>query len=155
MDMFVCKSRILIEYLGKFLLLERQFADKLMFVLPGGKVEPFDEMQSEVIQKLNNDGKERNYSDVLLNAIRREVYEELKINLPHVVDYFCSSFFVNTEEEQVIDVVFYTKLQEHPEIVVDGSEVKSFIWMDRKEILSSDQVHDWLKRALKVFDRID
>jgi 8-oxo-dGTP pyrophosphatase MutT (NUDIX family) len=126
-----------------------------MFVLPGGKVEPFDEIQSEVIRNLNNDGKERNYSDVLLNTIRREVYEELKINLPHVVDYFCSSFFINTKEEQVIDVVFYTKLQEHPEIVVDGNEVKSFVWMDQKEILNSDRVHDWLKRALKVFDRID
>ncbi|MDR1590560.1 MAG: NUDIX hydrolase [Puniceicoccales bacterium] len=152
--MFVCKSRILIEYLGKFLLLERQFGDRTMFILPGGKVEPFDETQSEVVRQLNDDGKERNYDDVLLNTIRREVYEELKINLPHIIDYFCSSFFVNTQEEQVIDVVFYTKLQEHPEIVVDGSEAKSFLWMNQKEILVSDQVHDWLKKALNVFDRI-
>jgi 8-oxo-dGTP pyrophosphatase MutT (NUDIX family) len=125
-----------------------------MFILPGGKVEPFDETQSEVVRQLNDDGKERNYDDVLLNTIRREVYEELKINLPHIIDYFCSSFFVNTQEEQVIDVVFYTKLQEHPEIVVDGSEAKSFLWMNQKEILVSDQVHDWLKKALNVFDRI-
>jgi 8-oxo-dGTP pyrophosphatase MutT (NUDIX family) len=153
--MFVCKSRILIEYLGKFLLLERQFGDQMMFILPGGKVEPFDETQSEVVRQLNGDGKERNYDDVLLNTIRREVYEELKINLPHVIDYFCSSFFMNTQEEQVIDVVFYTKLQEHPEIIVDGSEVKSFVWMNQKEILASACVHDWLKKALSVFDKID
>jgi 8-oxo-dGTP pyrophosphatase MutT (NUDIX family) len=141
--------------LGKFLLLERQFGDRTMFILPGGKVEPFDETQSEVVRQLNDDGKERNYDDVLLNTIRREVYEELKINLPPIIDYFCSSFFVNTQEEQVIDVVFYTKLQKHPEIIVDGSEVKSFVWMNQKEILASEQVHDWLKKALRVFDRID
>ncbi|MDR1366423.1 MAG: NUDIX hydrolase [Puniceicoccales bacterium] len=153
--MFICKSRILIEYLGKFLLLERQFGDRSMFILPGGKVEPFDETQSEVVRLLNNDGAERNYDDVLLNTIRREVYEELKINLPHVIDYFCSSFFINTQEEQVIDVVFYTELQERPEIIVDGTEVESFVWMDQKEILNSGQVHDWLKKALKIFDRVD
>jgi 8-oxo-dGTP pyrophosphatase MutT (NUDIX family) len=126
-----------------------------MFILPGGKVEPFDETQSEVVRLLNNDGVERNYDDVLLNAIRREVYEELKINLPHVIDYFCSSFFINTQEKQVIDIVFYTRLQERPEIIVDGTEVKSFVWMDQREILNSNQVHDWLKKALKIFDRID
>ncbi|MDR0418351.1 MAG: NUDIX hydrolase [Puniceicoccales bacterium] len=153
--MFICKSRILIEYLGKFLLLEKQFDDRSMFILPGGKVEPFDETQSEVVRLLNNDGVERNYDDVLLNAIRREVYEELKINLPHVIDYFCSSFFINTQEKQVIDIVFYTRLQERPEIIVDGTEVKSFVWMDQREILNSNQVHDWLKKALKIFDRID
>jgi 8-oxo-dGTP pyrophosphatase MutT (NUDIX family) len=153
--MFVCKSRILIEYLGKFLLLERQIQDKRMFVLPGGKVEPFDEIQSEIIQNLNNDGKERNYNDVLLNTIRREVYEELKINLPHIIDYFCSSFFVNTKEEQVIDVVFYAKLRKRPNIIVDGEEVKSYIWMNIKEILASEQVHDWLKKALSISDKID
>jgi 8-oxo-dGTP pyrophosphatase MutT (NUDIX family) len=151
-DMFVCKSRILIEYLGKFLLLERQFGNKTMFILPGGKVEPFDETQSEVIRKLDDDGKERNYDDVLLNTIRREVYEELKINLPPLIDYFCSSFFINTQEEQVIDIVFYAKLTNRPEIVVDGTEVKSFTWMDQKEILNSEQVHSWLKKALRVFD---
>ena len=153
--MFVCKSRILVEYLGKFLLLERQLGDKRMFVLPGGKVEAFDETQSEIIQNLNTDGKERNYNDVLLNTIRREVYEELKINLPHIIDYFCSSFFINTKEEQVIDVVFYTKLHDRPNIVIDGESVKSFTWMDQKEILSSNLVHEWLKKALRVFDRID
>ncbi|MDR2812771.1 MAG: NUDIX hydrolase [Puniceicoccales bacterium] len=153
--MFICKSRILIEYLGKFLLLERQFGDHTMFILPGGKVEPFDETQSGIVRQLNDDGKERNYDDVLLNTIRREVYEELKINLPHIIDYFGSTFFINTQKERVIDVVFYTKLQEHPEVVVDGNEVKSFVWMDQKEIFASKQVHDWLKRALKVFDRID
>jgi 8-oxo-dGTP pyrophosphatase MutT (NUDIX family) len=145
----------LIEYLGKFLLLERQFEDGMMFILPGGKVESFDETQSEIVRNLNDDGKERNYNDVLLNTIRREVYEELKINLPNVVDYFCSSFFMSTQEEQVIDVVFYTKLRKRPNIVVDGEEVKSFLWMNQKEILNSEQVHDWLKKALKIFDKID
>lgn len=153
--MFVCKSRVLIEYLGKFLLQERQLKEGTMFVLPGGKVESFDETQSEIVKNLNNDGKERNYDDVLLNTLRREVYEELQINLPDVIDYFCSSFFINKNEEPVIDVVFYTKLKERPEIVVDGKEVQAYTWMDLKEILASEQVHDWLKKALKVFDKID
>jgi 8-oxo-dGTP pyrophosphatase MutT (NUDIX family) len=118
-------------------------------------VEPFDETQSEVIRRLNGDGEERHYDDVLLNTIRREVYEELKINLPPIIDYFCSSFFINTQEEQVIDVVFYAKLTARPDITIDGTEVKSFMWMDQKEILHSERVHDWLKKALKVFDRID
>jgi 8-oxo-dGTP pyrophosphatase MutT (NUDIX family) len=152
--MFVCKSRILIEYLGKFLLLERQFGDKTMLILPGGKVEPFDETQSEVIRKLSGGGEECNDDDVLLNALRREVYEELKINLPPIIDYFGSSFFVNTQEEQVIDVVFYAKLTERPEIIIDGTEVKSFAWMDQKEILDSKKIHDWLKKNLKIFDKI-
>lgn len=125
-----------------------------MFILPGGKVEPFDETQSEIVRNANDDGKERNYNDVLLNTIRREVYEELQIKLPHIVDYFCSSFFVNTNEEQVVDVVFYVKLTERPQIVIDGKEVQSFVWMNYKEILNSDQVHDWLKKALRVFDKI-
>jgi 8-oxo-dGTP pyrophosphatase MutT (NUDIX family) len=140
--------------LGKFLLLERQFGDKTMLILPGRKVAPFDETQSEVIRKLNGTGEECHDGDVLLNAIRREVYEELKINLPSIIDYFGSSFFVNTQEEQVIDVVFYAKLTERPEIIIDGTEVKSFTWMNQKEILDSDQVHDWLKKTLKIFDKI-
>ncbi|MDR2200702.1 MAG: NUDIX hydrolase [Puniceicoccales bacterium] len=152
---FICKARVLIEYSGKFLLLEHQFGDKIMLILPGGKVEAFDETQSEIIHNLNGDGKDRNDSDILLNALRREVYEELKINLPQVIDYCCSHFFTNTQGEPVIDVVFYVKLEERPNIVVDGEEVKSFVWMDQKEILSHDHVHDWLKKILNIFDKID
>jgi isopentenyldiphosphate isomerase len=62
---------------------------------------------------------------------------------------------MNTKEEQVIDVVFYAKLFERPDITVDGEEVKSYVWMNQKEIFTSEQVHEWLKKALKVFDRIN
>ena len=154
MGMFICKSRILIEYLGKFLLVERHFKnDQVMFVLPGGKVEPFDETESEIIKQLN--GKEHNDQDVLLNTLRRELYEELQLNITGYIDYFSSSFYINLNDEPCVDAVFYTKLTERPEIVVDGKEVTSFVWMDQKEILASDRVHDWLKKALRVFDRID
>lgn len=153
--MFVCKARALVEFLGKYLLIERQLQGKSMLVLPGGKVESFDETQSELIKELDNGYKERNYNDVLLNALRRELYEELKIVLPNTIDYCCSSFFVNAKEEPVIDVIFYAKLTDRPDIIVDGVEVKSFVWMDLKSIMEADNVHDWLKNALKIFDKID
>jgi hypothetical protein len=122
---------LLIEYLGKFLLLERQFGDKTMLILPGGKVESFDQTQSEVIRKLNGDG---------------EVYAELKIALPPVIDYFGSNLFVNTQEEQLIDVAFYAKFTERPEIIIDGTEVKSFTWMDQIQHIDGN---DRIKKALK------
>ncbi len=128
-----------------------------MFVLPGGKVERFDENESEIVRELNKDHHEYNDNDVLLNTLRRELYEELKLNLPREIDYFSSSFYMKPEggqEESVIDVVFYTQLRERPELVVDGKEVTSYTWMNQKEILASPQVHDWLKKALKVFDRV-
>lgn len=154
-NMFICKARALIEYLGKFLLIERTLNGKEMFVLPGGKVEMFDDTQSDLIKEINLDNKEQNYDDVLLNTLRREIYEELKIALPGTIDYCCSSLYINKNNEPVIDVVFYAKLIERPQIEVDGDEVKSFVWLDLKSILSSDNIHDWLKKALKIFDKID
>lgn len=145
------------EYLGKFLLLERQLSNGPMFVLPGGKVERFDEHESEIVRELKKEPYEYNDNDVLLNTLRREVYEELQLVLPRDIDYFSSSFYVKPEDGQessVIDVVFYTQLRERPELVVDGKEVTSYTWMDQKEILASPKVHGWLKKALKVFDRV-
>ena len=154
-SMYVCKARALIEYLGKFLLIERTLNGHEMLVLPGGKVEMFDENQSDLIKEIQVDSKEQNYNDVMLNALRREIYEELKISLPSTIDYCCSNFYINKDNDPVIDVIFYAKLSEHPQISVDGEEVKSFVWLDLKSILSSDNVHDWLKKALKIFDKID
>lgn len=130
-----------IEYDNKFLLIERPVGTHaeglLSFV--GGKVDEQDEVFN---------------TDILRNAIKREVFEEVGINIDGKLEYVTSSYFVDSKGICVIDNIFYHKLDTMPEIIANQREVPWFAWMHREEINNASNAPEWLKQYLDKISMI-
>jgi len=117
---------------GKFLIIKRPVGKHAVGLLsfPGGTVEEQDEVN--------------NY-DVLRSAVKREILEELGLNLEDSIDYVTTGYFTDSAGMQVIDSVFYCKLDKTvPEVVASRREVPEYFWMSKDEI---KKIEEFLKKA--------
>lgn len=133
-----------LEYEGKLLIIKRPpgvHAGGLL-AFPGGKVDEFDEPH---------------HRDVLRSAVRREIKEELGLNLEDPIEYVTSSFFVDSRGISVILSVFYCKLVNTPlTIIPNPDEVPEYYWMNQAEINHAENAPEWLKRYVSlVYNEID
>jgi len=127
-----------IEYQEKFLIIERPPEGHAggLLAFPGGKVDTAD-------GHYNN--------DILLEAVKREVFEEVGLKLIDPLHVVTSSYFVDTHQSPVLDVIFYCKLKEtNPTITASPREVPNFAWMSRQEILAHVNSPIWLKKYLNL-----
>jgi 8-oxo-dGTP diphosphatase len=125
-----------IEYQQKFLVIQRpegvHAAGLLAF--PGGKVE-------------QSDG--HNNADILIEAVKREVFEEVGLKLIDPLYFVTSSYFVDSRQTQVVDVIFYCQLEKtNPSVTASPREVPAFAWLSDEEILAHDNSPVWLKKYL-------
>lgn len=137
MNKFVTIVEIALESDGKFLVIRRPQGVHAggMLAFPGGGVEVGDGPEGE---------------DVLQNAARREVLEEVGLDLKDPLRYATSGHFVDSYGNHVIGTVFHCKLK-HTRVEVKPSprEVPEFHWMTPAEILAGE-APVWLKRYLKA-----
>lgn len=137
MQKFIVAVECAIEHEGRFLLIERPEGKHAagLLAFPGGKCEVSDGVLGE---------------DVLLNALRREVLEEVGLALDEPIRYVTSSCFVESETgSYVIDAVFHCLLQKAPErLLVNQREVPRYAWLAPDEILKAANCPDWLERYL-------
>ena len=139
-EKFLVVVECAIEYQEKFLIIERPasvvHAGGLL-AFPGGKVE-------------KNDGQSE--ANILLEAVKREVFEEVGLALLDPLQIVTSSyFFIDTHQTPVIDVIFYCLLKKtNPSITASAREVSHFAWMSLQEILAHEKSPIWLKRYISA-----
>ena len=102
---------------------------------PGGKVEgaEFDQ-------------------DVLEITVRREIMEEVCVEVYYDVTYVESHSFV-WDCEPVVDVVFLCRYKSGQACPGDPGEVESVVWMSYESILADDNVPDWTKESLRLAEK--
>lgn len=137
MSDFIAAVECAIEHKGKFLIIERpqeKHAGGLLS-FPGGKVEFSDAQEGE---------------DILIRAVKREIFEEVGLRLEGPIHYITSSSFPDsTTGDPVIDVVFYCSMTQVPEILnVCLREVPNYYWFNREEAASQPNCPDWLVRYM-------
>lgn len=141
MTKFIAVVECAIEYQGKFLIIERPQGGHAEGLLsfPGGKVEIAD-----------GEGG----ADVLVQAVRREVYEEVGLKLDNPIRYVTSSCFGDSKTgDQVVDAIFYCEIKEAPgELQVCSREVPHYYWLNREDILKASNCPEWLERYLSKID---
>jgi 8-oxo-dGTP diphosphatase len=90
--------------------------------------------------------------DVLESTVRREIREEVGLEIHDDITYVESHSFVG-DGEPCVDVVFlcrYMGGEAHPG---DPEEVESVIWMIYEEILEHPDVPEWTKKSLKLAEK--
>lgn len=121
-----------LEHEGEFLILQRQDHKPQgdTWGLPSGKVEK---------------------DESLLNAIIRETKEETGFNLnDKEVNYF-KKFLVRYDEYDFIYHIFYLKLKNKPDIILEENSHKCFNWVRSKTSLSDYNLIQDLDECIKQF----
>lgn len=128
-----------IEYQGKFLIIKRPkgvHAEGLL-AFPGGKLEQDDES---------------NTLDILRQCAKREVFEEVGLNLEDPLHYITTSFFTDTlSGTSVIDSIFHCVLNKtQPDVVASKREVPEYYWMTEHHIQQAANAPEWLKTYVSL-----
>lgn len=138
MERFVVVVECIIEHQDKYLLITRPQGVQAggLLAFPGGKVDVEDGADD---------------ASILMNAVKREVLEEVGLDLQAPIEFVTSSFFLGPNEEPVMAVVFYVKLEEaQVDVKPSAREVPEYAWMTTDEISAHKNTPIWVKRYLKA-----
>ncbi|GAA0370574.1 NUDIX hydrolase [Bacillus horti] len=125
----------------KWLLITRSVKEEhaggtLSFV--GGKVDPEKE----------------NTLDILEKTVRREVYEEVGVELKDTITYIYSSLFGLDDGRQVINVVLLCEYDKGTAYNKSPDEVDAVHWLTTDEVLEHLSAPPWLKESIVRADEL-
>jgi ADP-ribose pyrophosphatase YjhB (NUDIX family) len=107
-----------------------------MLSLPGGKVEQAG-----------------NTLDILEATLRREVDEEVGVEIENSPTYLESTAFVADDGEPVINIVFLCRYRAGDVRPVAAEEVAQVTWMTAAEVLANPRTPPWLRRSVELAER--
>jgi mutator protein MutT len=124
----------IIRHKNHFLIIQRpshgHAANLLAF--PGGKLDQDDLLENHNVLEL---------------AAKREVREEVGINLTNPLHYVTTNYFKDDSGTQVIDTIFLCVLNENasrPQVHASIREVANYFWMTFEEIKAHKNTPPWL-----------
>jgi 8-oxo-dGTP diphosphatase len=118
----------------KWLVIERSHKEKHaggLLSLVGGKVDP-----------------EGNVPDILEYTLKREMFEEVGVEVKEKLEYVHSTSFVTDKGEHVVDVVFLCEIEAGEAYPKSPDEVERVFWLSADEIFSHPQAPDYLKESI-------
>jgi len=141
MQKFVAVVECAIEFDGKILLIRRPNGVHAggLLSFPGGKVECFD------------GGKN---TDILINTVKREILEEVGLDLIDPIHFVTSSYFKESDTVDVLDMIFYCNIENsRAEVIPSYREVPEYFWLTIEEALTHNKTEDWLKHYISCVDK--
>lgn len=118
-----------LELNGRFLIIKRPDDKEAggLLAFPGGKVE---------LEDHNTDGSR----NIILNAVKREIFEEVGIKLLDPIQYMVSNHFKSVNGSECLIMVFHCILNKaHPTVKPSAREVPEYYWLTSEEI---NQAHN-------------
>jgi 8-oxo-dGTP diphosphatase len=94
-----------------------------------------------------------NADDVLEETLRREIAEEVGLEIQADMAYVHSSTFV-AEGSPVVDVVFLCRWKSGTAAAADPVEVAAVRWMTFVEAMAHPETPPWTRLALKLAERV-
>lgn len=139
MERAVINVEVAIWREGRYLAVERGAGEDYgagWLGFPGGGLEPGFDVQG-----------------ALEETARREVKEEVGLDLAGPVVYVESHTFGTPGEEFVLDVVFLAQSVEGEAIHADPGEVASVAWLATTDFLTDARTQPWTRASLMLADR--
>lgn len=93
-------------------------------------------------------------SNVLEEALIREIAEEVGIQVSKTLYYVESKSFISDKGQAVIDIVFLCRYESGEPKCMSDDEVSEIYWMSCKEILENKSVPVWLKESIGKAENI-
>lgn len=91
---------------------------------------------------------EGNALSILERTVRREIHEEVGVEIKEKVDFLYSSSFVMDDERHVINVVFLCEYEQGTAYCKSKDEVDAVYWMTRDEIIEHPDSPSWTKESI-------
>ncbi|XOK64966.1 NUDIX hydrolase [Paenibacillus elgii] len=92
---------------------------------------------------------EGNTLDILERTVKRELYEEIGIEIKDAVTFVYSSSFVTEDGSNVINAVFLCEYDSGSAHRKSPDEVEAVHWMTYEEIMNHPQAPPWTKESVK------
>jgi 8-oxo-dGTP diphosphatase len=134
--MFILNVEGAIQRDGKWLIIERSTKEEHaggQLSLVGGKVE--------------NEGFSK---DLLERTLKRELFEEVGIEVNAKMNYLRSSSFVLPDGRAVLDMVFHCIIETGEPYAKSSNEVEAVYWMTAEEIYAHPNAPIWLKESIEA-----
>jgi len=90
--------------------------------------------------------------DVLEETLRREIAEEVGLEVHYEMAYVRSSAFV-AEGDPVVDVVFLCRYKAGTAVAADPAEVAAVRWMTLGEALAHPETPPWTRHSLELAEK--
>ncbi len=142
MPNFLAVVECAIEHEGKYLMIRRPEGIHAggLLAFPGGKVD-------------YEDGS--GHQNILINAVKREVFEEIGLDLVDPIQFATSSYFIDTYQQHVLDIIFCCRLKKTKiEIIPSEKEVPEYFWLSSQEILAHDKAPEWIERYISIINNL-
>jgi 8-oxo-dGTP diphosphatase len=136
---YIVIAECALELDGRFLIIKRPQNKEGggLLAFPGGKVETEDQKSIQ-------------FHDVLLHTVKREVFEEVGINLLDPIQYISSNHFTSINGSECLILIFHSVLSKTTAIVNPSErEVPEYYWMTPDEINQAPNAPIWLKKYIK------
>ncbi|PEL07653.1 NUDIX hydrolase [Bacillus sp. AFS017336] len=133
--MFIVNVEGAIQKNGKWLIIERSKKEEHaggLLSLVGGKAEL-----------------EGNSSDILERTIKREMMEEVGLEIKGEMKYVRNTSFVTDKGEHVIDLVFVCEYDSGEAFAKCPDEVESVMWLTSDEIFAHPKAPIYLKESIR------
>ena len=91
-------------------------------------------------------------TDILERTLKREVREEVGVEVDNLI-YVNSSTFVTGANEHVVDIVFLCQYIGGEAYAKSTDEVDEVLWLTTEEIMSDPSLPSYLKHNLKLADQ--
>lgn len=120
---------------GKWLIIERSSQEEHAggtLSLVGGKVD-----------------QEGHTTDILERTVKREIYEEVGVEVAERLEYVHSTSFVTDDGCHVVDVVFLCEYVSGDAHAKSPHEVEAVYWLTLEEILAHPKAPAWTKESMK------
>lgn len=89
--------------------------------------------------------------NVLEETLKREVMEEVGIEIENEMHYVESKTFTSDNNQKVLDVVFLCRYKSG-EAAVRSDEVSAVFWLTTKEIIQHPKTPEWIKQSVRIAD---
>ena len=97
--------------------------------------------------------KEGSSSDILEKTLKREITEEVGIEVSNL-RYVNSSSFVTDSGINVVDIVFLCNHESGEAFAKSPDEVDEVIWMTTQQILNNSNLPSYLKENIKLAEKL-
>ena len=97
---------------------------------------------------------EGNSSAILERTLKREILEEVGVNVKDKLHYVHSTSFMTESGEHVVDIVFVCEYESGEPIAKSLDEVANVYWYTTDEILSHPNSPSYLKEYISYSDQV-
>ncbi|MFJ8261184.1 NUDIX hydrolase [Rummeliibacillus sp. NPDC094406] len=120
--------------------------DKWLIIERSKKEEHAGGLLSLVGGKVNIEG---NSSDILERTVKREILEEVGVNVKDRINYVHSTSFLTDKGGNVVNIVFLCEYDSGEAFSKSTDEVEAVLWLTTEEILSHPNSPIYLKESIK------